>query len=88
MEQNKKKLFVASLSFRMRDDDLQEIFSSVGNVVNAKVVIDRDGRSRGYGFVEMETEDEADNAINKLNKTIHFNREIVVQAQKPKEQNL
>ena len=86
MEENKKKLFVASLSFKIRDDQLREIFSEVGPVVSAKVVMDRDGRSRGYGFVEMENEDLASVAISKLNGSVHLGREIVVNKQNPKEQ--
>jgi RNA recognition motif-containing protein len=85
-EVNKKKLFVASLSFKMRDNDLQEIFNTIGNVVNAKVVMNRDGRSKGYGFVEMASEEEAQHAIAQLNGTVHFGREIVVNPQLPKDQ--
>jgi len=77
------KLFVASLSFKIRDAELTEIFSSVGSVVSAKVILDRDGRSKGFGFVEMATSEEADAAITKLNGTNHFGRDIVVNKQKP-----
>jgi len=79
------KLFVASLSFKIRDADLAEIFSTVGNVVSAKVIMDRDGRSKGFGFVEMATSEDADVAITKLNGTNHFGRDIVVNKQKPQE---
>ncbi|MCC2624976.1 MAG: putative RNA-binding protein [Burkholderiales bacterium] len=77
------KLFVASLSFKIRDEELTDIFSSVGSVVSAKVILDRDGRSKGFGFVEMSTQEEAEAAITKLNGTNHFGRAIVVNKQKP-----
>lgn len=79
------KLFVASLSFKIRDAELTEIFASVGNVVSAKVILDRDGRSKGFGFVEMATQDEAEQAIAKLNGSNQFGRDIVVNKQKPQE---
>lgn len=79
------KLFVASLSFKIRDAELSEIFSAVGNVLSAKVILDRDGRSKGFGFVEMATQEEADQAIAKLNGSNHFGRDIVVNKQKPQE---
>ena len=79
------KLFVASLSFKIRDAELTEIFSSVGNVVSAKVILDRDGRSKGFGFVEMATQEDAELAITKLNGSNQFGRDIVVNKQKPQE---
>lgn len=79
------KLFVASLSFKIRDAELTEIFSSVGSVVSAKVILDRDGRSKGFGFVEMSNKEEADQAILKLNGSNQFGRDIVVNRQKAKE---
>jgi cold-inducible RNA-binding protein len=79
------KLFVASLSFKIRDAELTEIFASVGEVVSAKVILDRDGRSKGFGFVEMATQEDADQAITKLNGSNQFGRDIVVNKQKPQE---
>ena len=79
------KLFVASLSFKIRDAELTEIFASVGSVVSAKVILDRDGRSKGFGFVEMATQEEAEQAIAKLNGSNQFGRDIVVNKQKPQE---
>ena len=79
------KLFVASLSFKIRDAELTEIFASVGEVVSAKVILDRDGRSKGFGFVEMATQEDADVAITKLNGSNQFGRDIVVNKQKPQE---
>lgn len=80
-----KKLFVASLSFKIRDAELTDIFATVGNVVSAKVILDRDGRSKGFGFVEMSTVEEAEAAITQLNGSNHFGRDIVVNKQKPQE---
>jgi len=77
------KLFVASLSFKIRDAELADIFATVGSVVSAKVILDRDGRSKGFGFVEMATAEEADVAITKLHGSNHFGRDIVVNKQKP-----
>jgi RNA recognition motif-containing protein len=82
------KLFVASLSFKIRDAELIEIFNTVGTVVSAKVVLDRDGRSKGFGFVEMASDSEAVAAIEILNGSNHFGRDIVVNKQKPKEVGL
>ena len=79
------KLFVASLSFKIRDAELNEIFASVGEVLSAKVILDRDGRSKGFGFVEMKTKEDADTAITKLHDTEQFGRKIVVNKQKPQE---
>ncbi len=80
-----KKLFVASLSFKIRDAELESIFSAVGPVISAKVILDRDGRSKGFGFVEMETEADAERAITQLNGSNQFGRDIVVNKQKPQE---
>ncbi|MCE2706374.1 MAG: RNA-binding protein [Proteobacteria bacterium] len=79
------KLFVASLSFKIRDAELVEIFAAVGNVLSAKVILDRDGRSKGFGFVEMASKEEADQAIIKLNGSNQYGRDIVVNKQKPKD---
>ena len=77
------KLFVASLSFKIRDAELAEIFGAIGEVVSAKVIMDRDGRSKGFGFVEMATADLAKRAIEQLHDTEQFGRKIVVNIQKP-----
>jgi RNA recognition motif-containing protein len=74
-----KKLFVGSLPWNLSDESLQTAFSQFGNVVSAKVVKDRStGRSRGFGFVEMEVESEADAAIQGLNETELDGRKIFV----------
>lgn len=83
LSDDNNKIFVASLSFKMKSEDLAAIFASHGTVVSAKVIFDRDGRSKGFGFVEMSSAEEAEQAIAKLNGTSHFGRDIVVNKQKP-----
>lgn len=62
------KLYIGKLSYSTRDEDLQQLFAQVGTVVSAQVKTDRDtGRSAGYGFVEMSSEEEATAAIEKFN---------------------
>lgn len=80
------KLFVASLSFKIRDDRLKEIFETNGRkCISAKVIMDRDDRSKGFGFVEMETEEMAKEAIKELHGSNQEGRDIVVNLQKPQE---
>ncbi|MFQ5897017.1 MAG: RNA recognition motif domain-containing protein [Candidatus Methylomirabilia bacterium] len=78
------KLFVGGLSFSTSSDRLREIFSTVGNVETATVVTDRDtGRSRGFGFVEMETAEEAQQAVSRFNGQELDGRQIKVELAKP-----
>ena len=80
------KLFVGSLAWATTDEGLQAAFAQAGNVVSAKVVTDREsGRSRGFGFVEMETEEEAQKAIEMLNGQELDGRPINVSVARPKE---
>lgn len=79
------KLFVGSLPWAVNDDTLKAAFEQHGNVVSAKVITDRQtGRSRGFGFVEMETESEATSAIQALNGADLQGRSIIVSEAKPK----
>lgn len=83
---NNKKLFVGSLPWVVDDAKLAEIFAQAGNVVSAQVVKDREtGRSRGFGFVEMSTDEEAQNAIKNLNGADIDGRKIVVNIARPRE---
>ena len=83
-----KKLYVGNLSFRVTDDDLFEHFSQLGTVESANIVQDREtGRSRGFGFVEMANEDEADTAINEYNGQEYDGRNMVVNEARPRENN-
>jgi len=83
---NNKKLFVGSLPWSVDDARLTEIFSQAGTVVSAQVIKDRDtGRSRGFGFIEMSTDEEAQNAVNNLNGSDIEGRKIVVNIARPRE---
>lgn len=78
------KLFVGSLSWETTDEKLQEFFSQVGTVVSAAVIKDRaSGRSKGFGFVEMSSEAEAQEAIQKLNGQTLDGRTIMVSEARP-----
>ena len=77
------KLFVGGLSFSTSNDRLREAFAAVGTVESASIVTDRDtGRSRGFGFVEMATPEDADQAINRLNGSSLDGRTIQVERAK------
>src|SRR5258705_40358 len=77
------KLFVGGLSFSTSNERLREVFAATGNVESAAVVTDRDtGRSRGFGFVEMATPEDAEQAISKLNGTSVDGRTIQVERAK------
>jgi RNA recognition motif-containing protein len=74
-----KRLYVGGLDFSVDDDGLRELFASVGEVSFVKVTRNvQSGRSRGYGFVEMSTPEEASKAIAALHGSIHFGRRIHV----------
>jgi len=81
------KLYVGSLPFSIDDDKLKDIFSAAGTVTSAQVIIDRDSKqSKGFGFVEMSSEDEAKEAIKLLNGKNMDGRDIVVNEAKPREE--
>ena len=81
-----KKLFVGSLPWAVNDESLKQAFTAYGKVVSATVVMDRrSGRSKGFGFVEMENDSEAKAAIDALNGSELNGRNIVVNEAKPKE---
>ena len=81
------KLYVGNLSYNVRDEDLQQAFAQFGNVSSAKVMMDRDtGRSKGFGFVEMGTDAEAQAAINGMNGQSLDGRAIVVNEARPREE--
>jgi len=80
------KLFVGSLPWAVDDAQLQQLFADFGQVTSAKVIVDRDtNRSKGYGFVEFENDDEAKAAVDKLNGTDVQGRAIVVNEARPRE---
>ena len=79
------KLFIGSLPWSVNDAELKSLFEPYGNVQSAKVITDKQTRrSKGFGFVEFETEAEASAAINALNDTEIKGRKIVVSEAKPK----
>ena len=81
-----KKLYVGGLAYSVTDAQLQQLFASHGTVESAKVIMERDSdRSRGYGFVEMSTQEEAEKAISALNGSLHEGRNIKVNISKPRE---
>ena len=74
-----KKLYVGNLPFTIDDQQLHQAFSSYGQVLSAKVIMDRDsGRSKGFGFVEMSSDEEAQNALSSMNGTQLGGRDINV----------
>lgn len=80
-------LFVGSLSWNVTDDQLKDLFATVGTVASAKVIVDRDSnRSKGFGFVEMGSDDEAKKAIDELNGKELDGRAITVNEARPREQ--
>ena len=80
------KLYVGNLSFNITSDDLQDHFAAAGEVASANVITDRDtGRSRGFGFVEMATEDGATKAIEQFNGKDYDGRNLVVSEARPRE---
>jgi RNA recognition motif-containing protein len=83
-----QKLYVGNLSYDTTDQELQELFAQYGTVQSANVVTDRyTGRSRGFGFVEMGSGEEAQQAIEALNELDFQGRKLVVNEARPKEQS-
>jgi RNA recognition motif-containing protein len=80
------KLYVGNISFNTSNSDLEQMFGKVGTVLSSNIIEDRDtGRSRGFGFVEMSSKEEADNAIASFNGTEVNGRELLVNEAKPRE---
>ena len=81
------KLYVGNLAYGVRDEELQQAFAPFGTVSSAKVMMDRDtGRSKGFGFVEMGSDAEAQAAINGMNGQALDGRAIVVNEARPREE--
>ena len=80
-------IFVARLDYGVTSQDLEDLFSDYGSVSSAKVIMDRDtGKSKGFGFVEMPNDAEANAAISGLNNSKLDGRAIAVKEAKPKEE--
>jgi cold-inducible RNA-binding protein len=81
-----KKLYVGNLGFNVSDSDLQQLFSAHGTITSAQVIIDRDtNQSKGFGFVEMGSDGEAQAAIAALDGKEHGGRALKVNEAKPRE---
>lgn len=80
-------IYVGNLSWNLKDQDLANLFTSFGEVVSAKIVMDKfTQRSKGFGFVEMKTDEEAQAAIAQLNGSEVDGRNLVVNESRPKEE--
>jgi cold-inducible RNA-binding protein len=80
-----RKLFVSNLPFQATQEELRATFEECGAVESAKIITDQEsGRSKGFGFVEMSTEDEAANAISQMNGSDYEGRALKVDEAKPK----
>ena len=78
-------IFVGNLNFRSSEEDLRQLFAEFGTISSAKIIMDRDtGRSRGFGFVEMASDDEAKTAIQELNGKTFMEKTIEVNEARPK----
>jgi RNA recognition motif-containing protein len=82
-----KKLYVGNLSYEVTEEDLKKNFGEVGECVAVNIIRDKySGNSRGFGFVEMATEEEAQEAIKKLNGGELSGRKIIVQEARPRKE--
>lgn len=80
------KLFVGGLAYSVNNQGLEDLFKPFGQVVSAQVVMDKfSGQSKGFGFVEMANDEEAQEAINKLNGSTYEGRTIGVSVARPRE---
>jgi len=81
-----KKLYVGNLTYNVSESDLEALFTPFGTVQSAQIIVDRDtNRSKGFGFVEMETDAQAQAAIQGLNAREHDGRNLTVNEAKPRE---
>ena len=78
-------IYVGNLDFKVNENDLKVIFEEYGTVSSTKIISDKySGRSKGFGFIEMENQDEANKAIKELNGSQLENRDMVVNEAKPR----
>lgn len=81
-------IYVGNLNFKVDESDLEQLFEEYGEVTSSSIIVDKfTGRSRGFGFVEMENREDALKAIDELNGTTFQDRELVVNEAKPKKSN-
>ena len=81
-------IYVANIPFKANEDQLRELFQDYGDVSSAKIIMDREtGRSRGFGFVEIESDEEGRNAIKALNGFEFMGKVLVVNEARPRTDN-
>lgn len=81
------KVYIGNLSFKATEAELEELFSEFGQIESTKIIKDREtGRSKGFAFIEMATDDEAQNAIDHLDGTMFQNRQLVVNKARPRKE--
>lgn len=81
-----KKLYVGNISFKATEDDIKDLFSKTGNVESVKLITDaHTGQPKGFGFVEMASEEEAQKAITALNGTMFMERALTVNEARPQQ---
>ncbi len=82
-----KRLYVGNLAYSTTEDDLKDAFAKIGEVVSVKLIIDQvTGRSKGFGFVEMASDDDGNKAITTLNGTTLMDRTITVNEARPQKE--
>ena len=81
-------IYVGNLDYKVTEDDLENVFSKFGAVSSSSIITDKySGRSKGFGFVTMDNDEEAKQAISELNETKLESRDIVVNEAKPRKSN-
>lgn len=81
-------IYVGNLDYKVTEDDLENVFSKYGSVSSSSIITDKySGRSKGFGFVTMDNDEEAKKAISELNETQLESRNIVVNEAKPRKSN-
>lgn len=80
-------IYVGNLNFKVEENELNDLFSEFGSVSSCKIISDKySGRSKGFGFVTMDDDSEAQTAINELNGKVFKDRDLVVNEAKPKKE--
>jgi RNA recognition motif-containing protein len=81
-------IYVGNLDYKVNENDLEDLFQEYGTVSSSKIITDKyNGRSKGFGFITMESSDEANKAISELNGTSYEDRDIVVNEARPRKTN-
>jgi len=81
-------IYVGNLDFKVNESELESVFTEYGEVSSTRIITDKfSGRSKGFGFITMDNDDEASQAIKELHGTSFKNREMIVNEAKPKREN-